>query len=122
MSDAVERHLAMNVNCGACWSSVQFKDMASMIDRNGHRWYICPACIDALWHLHDQDKQRLITPGDTPAEASVESVRFALATLVGFVNGLYDIINPLPEIPVGVKDATLKAMDDARKFYSDDTH
>jgi hypothetical protein len=41
----------MNRPCQVCGDPMETEGLkGTLIDHNGHRWWLCQECIDSLWH------------------------------------------------------------------------
>jgi hypothetical protein len=115
----------MDFRCGACWQSVREYDSATLIDKNSHTWYICPACITLLWKIARPNiAEELDSVTDQTVEA--EHAIMQLATLVGSGQSAVDqidreIAKPRSEWSKGVFEhvalTLTSALDHARKVY-----
>lgn len=80
---------ADTVPCGACWNQHPLADMANLIDRNGQAWFICPDCLNKLWH----SEQPMAQPEPaTELDSYMVACFNALPYIVGSVSVLTEML------------------------------
>lgn len=99
------------VMCGPCWKLHPVADTSNLTDRNGHAWFICPDCINKLWH----SEQPMAQPETVTVDGTSKYV-IALPILVGSMSIIVETLRN-----TNAPDWTIRAMekelDTARKVY-----